>query len=393
MKKRFWLKTGMQKQRKRKEEATLKQLKRVLACALAVMVFGACSSQSAQPAAAGSSAPEAASTADAATTAETTAVESASEATEAVTEAPEVAEAAEVRVLALKGPTAMGMVHIMDDAYGGRIDTNNYQFTIAAAVDEVAPAVAKGEVDIAAVPANLAAVLYNNTDGAVKVLDVNTLGVLYIVDNGETVSSAADLAGKTLYASGKGATPEYALNYILSANDIDPETGLTIEWKSEHAECVAALLNDPEGVAMLPQPFVTTALMQNESLRVALDLTAEWEQIQGDEEAGSALVTGVTIVRTAFLEEHPEAVADFLERHKESAKKAADDVAGTAALIGAYDIVPEPVATKALPECNIVCISGDEMEGLLGGYLQVLYDANPQAVGGALPDEAFYVTD
>ena len=144
---------------------------------------------------------------------------------------------------------------------------------------------------------------------------------------------------------------------------------------------------------MLPQPFVTTALTQNESLRVALDLTREWELVQGTEEPGSALVTGVTIVRTAFLEEHPEAVADFLARHRESARKAAEDVPGTAALIGAYDIVPEPVAAKALPACNITCISGSEMEALLGGYLQVLYDANPQAVGGALPDEAFYVTD
>ena len=310
-----------------------------------------------------------------------------------VADSADTADTLPVNVLALKGPTAMGMVHIMDDADNGRIEAYDYRFTIAAAVDEVAPAIAKGEADIAAVPANLAAVLYNNTDGAVKVLDVNTLGVLYIVENGDGVSTVADLKGKTLYASGKGATPEYALNYILKYNRVDPENDLTIEWKSEHAECVAALLNDPDGVAMLPQPFVTTAMMQNESLRVALDLTAEWEDIQGDEEAGCALVTGVTIVRTAFLEEHPEAVSDFLDRHQKSAEAANADTAKTAALTGAYDIVPEAVALAALPACNIVCISGDYMKQALEGYLQVLYDANPQAVGGSLPADDFYVKE
>ena len=306
------------------------------------------------------------------------------------TEKEPATEVTDISVLALKGPTAMGMVQMMDDAENGQTGDFRYRFTIAAAVDEVAPAIAKGEADIAAVPANLASVLYNNTNGAVKVIDINTLGVLYIVENGETVSSFGDLKGKTLYASGKGATPEYSLQYLLEANGLDPEGDLSVEWKSEHAECVAALLNDPEGVAMLPQPFVTTAMLQNESLRVALDLTKEWELVQGDEEAGAAMVTGVTIVRTAFLEEHPEAVSDFLSRHAGSVKQTETDPEGTAGRIGAYGIVPEAVALKALDACNIVCISGERMQQALSGYLQVLYDANPQAVGGRLPDDAFY---
>ena len=352
----------------------MKRIRTILTVLPVLALLAGCASQQAQ----GGSTPAAADTAG-------------TEASAADNAGTETADALPVRVLALKGPTAMGMVHIMDDADNGRIEAYDYRFTIAAAVDEVAPAIAKGEADIAAVPANLAAVLYNNTDGAVKVLDVNTLGVLYIVESGDGVSSVADLKGKTLYASGKGATPEYALNYILEHNGVDPANDLKIEWKSEHAECVAALLNDPGGVAMLPQPFVTTAMTQNESLRVALDLNAEWEDIQGDEEAGSALVTGVTIVRTAFLEEHPEAVFDFLDRHKRSAEAANADTAKTAALTGAYDIVPEAVAAKALPACNIVCISGDYMKKTLEGYLQVLYEANPQAVGGALPADGFYV--
>ena len=153
----------------------------------------------------------------------------------------------DVRVTALKGPTAMGMAALMDEAESGAVNGNDYAFTIASAVDEVSPKLVKGETDIAAVPANLAAVLYNNPKGQVEVLAVNTLGVLYIVENGERVSSVADLRGRTIYASGKGATPEYALNYILSENGVDPEKDVNIEWKSEHAECLAALLEAAAG--------------------------------------------------------------------------------------------------------------------------------------------------
>ena len=185
----------------------------------------------------------------------------------ALTRALSIADAEESvpRVAALKGPTAMGMVKMMSDA------PDAYDFTISAAIDEITPKLVKGEVDIAAVPANMASVLYNNTEGAVKVLAINTLGVLYIVENGDSgVSSIADLKGRTLYASGKGASPEYALNYLLAQNGLDPETDVTVEYKSEHAECLASLLANEGSLALLPQPFVTSALAQVEGLRVAL---------------------------------------------------------------------------------------------------------------------------
>ena len=207
-------------------------------------------------------------------------------------------EPVEVNVTALKGPTAMGMVSLMDDVDNGKVDSENYKFTIAASIDEVTPAISQGETDIAAVPANVASVLYNKLEGGVQVLAVNTLGVLYIVENGDTVQSAADLKGKTIYASGKGATPEYALNYILQQNGLDPAADVTIEWKSEHSECVAALAQDPSGIAMLPQPFVTTAQMKNPDLRVALDLTEEWDKVQEGAQEPGALLTGVVVVRT-----------------------------------------------------------------------------------------------
>ena len=267
----------------------------------------------------------------------------------------------QVNVTALKGPTAMGMVKLMDEAESGAVEGNAYSFAIAAAVDEVTPKIVKGETDIAAVPANLASVLYQNTKGEVQVLAVNTLGVIYIVESGDSVKSVEDLRGRTIYASGKGATPEYALNYILSENGIDPTKDVTIEWKSEHAECLAALLAEDNAIAMLPQPFVTTAQMKSDRIQVRLDLTAEWDAVE------------------AFLKSYAESV-EYVNANVEEA----------AQLVGKYEIVPAAVAQKAIPACNIVCITGADMQQKLSGYLNVLFEQNPKAVGGALPADDFY---
>ncbi|MDR1070292.1 MAG: ABC transporter substrate-binding protein [Gracilibacteraceae bacterium] len=294
----------------------------------------------------------------------------------------------DVNIGALKGPTAMGMVKMMADSDAGALTDNNYNFKIFAAIDEVTPALVQGELDIAAVPANLSSVLYNNADAGVRVLAINTLGVLYIVENGETVQSIGDLAGKTVYASGKGATPEFALRYILQENGLSDS--VTLEWLPEHAACVSAITSDPSGIAMLPQPFVATAQAQNSDLRAALDLTAEWDKLQTGAPAPSALITGVIVARTEFVRENPDAVNAFLDHYKDSVAFAQSDPAAAAELIGGYDIVPAAVALKALPYCNIVFIEGAEMKEKLAGYLGVLLEQSPEAVGGALPPPDFY---
>lgn len=295
-----------------------------------------------------------------------------------------------VNILALKGPTAMGMVSLMNQADKGEVTDENYNFQIVASPDEVTPALAQRTADIAAVPANLASVLYQKTDGGVQVLTINTLGVLYLVENGNQIQSISDLKGKTIYASGKGATPEYALNYILKENGLTPGEDVQIEWKSEHTECVAALAEHEDAIALLPQPFVTTAQSKNDSLRVALDLTEEWDNIQKENGGNSSLVTGVTVVRTEFVQEHPEIVEDFMERYQESVTFVNDHAEEAAKMIGNYDIIPEEIAKKALPECNIVYIDGAEMKEKLSGYLEVLKQENPQSVGRALPADEFY---
>lgn len=285
-----------------------------------------------------------------------------------------------IKVVALKGPTAMGLVKMMSD------DENEYDFQIVGAVDEISPMAAQGTADIMCVPANLASVLYNKTEGKVKAAAVNTLGVLYICGMGDEVKTVADLKGKTIYSAGKGATPEYALNFILKSNDIDPETDVTIEWKSEHTECLTSLLADENSVAMLPQPFVTTAQTKNESVKVLLDLNKEWDNLGLD----SSLITGAAVVRTEFAEQHPDELNDFLTKYQSSVEFINNNIDEGAALVGQYDIVPEAVAKKAIPNCNIVCITGDEMKTKLAGYLQVLADSDIKAVGGTLPDDNFY---
>lgn len=295
-----------------------------------------------------------------------------------------LAESDAVRVGALKGPTAMGMVEMMKDK------SDTYAFTLAAAPDEIVPMLVKGELDIAAIPANLGAVLYNNTDGAVRVLAVNTLGVLYILERGDTVHSVADLRGRTVALYGKGSTPEYALNYILRGNGLDPETDLTIEYKSEHAECVAAMMQDDSLVALLPQPFATIAMTQAEDARIALDLNAEWDALQAGSDSPSGLITGIVVARAAFVDQNPEAVEQFLADYAQSVAFVNENNADAAALIEQFDIFKAAVAEKALPYCNIVFIAGDEMKAKLGGYLAELFNQDPAAVGGAVPGEDFY---
>lgn len=294
-----------------------------------------------------------------------------------------LADPVEVQVMGMTGPTSMGMVHMMDQNDQGNISSNDYTFSIAATIDEVTPQIVSGGVDIASVPANVASVLYNNTDGGVQVLAINTLGVLYLVESGETVQSIQDLEGKTIYASGKGGTPEYALHYILEANGL--ADSVTVEWKSEQAEVVATLASTENTIAMLPQPFVTTAQMNNESLRVALDMTEEWNNTDSD----GMLVTGVVVANTAFAEENPEAVADFLGYYENSIQSV-ENLEETAALVGQYGIVSEEVALAALPYCGISYLDGTALETALTGYLEELYQQNPASIGGAMPEADFF---
>lgn len=290
---------------------------------------------------------------------------------------------ADFTVYSLKGPTSMGLVKLLDENENGAAK-NHYTSQMVTGADEVTAALVSGDADIAMLPANAAAVLYQKA-GGFQVLAVNTLGVLYVVENGETVQSVADLAGKTVYLTGKGTTPEYALRYLLAANGI--EKNVTLEFKTEAAEVVAAMAENVAAIGVLPQPFAAAAMAQNDTLRLALNLTEEWAAVSDS----SQMVTGVTVVRTEVLEQYPAQVAAFLEEYEASVNYVNENPVQAAEWIEALGIVAKAqIAEKAIPYCNLVCLTGEAMKTALSGYLKALYGQNPAAVGGALPDDAFY---
>ncbi len=294
------------------------------------------------------------------------------------------AYAAEATIVgSLKGPTSMGMVQLMSEQEA--LEAPDFDFTMVTAADELVASFTKGDTDIALLPANVASVLYNKTEGNVQVLDINTLGVLYLVTADTSITGIADLKGKTLYSTGKGQTPEYALNYLLEANGLSAED-VTVEYKSEPTEVVSILAQDETAVGVLPQPFATVACQQNDKLLLAADLTAEW-----DKTGNGTMVTGVTIAKKDFVEANPEIIDKFLDGHSASAEYANTSTAEAAELVASYGIVEKaPIAEKALPQCNITCMEGTEMKEALSGYLNVLFEQNPESVGGALPEDDFY---
>lgn len=292
-----------------------------------------------------------------------------------------------VRIGSLKGPTSIGLLYLMDQAEQGEA-VNNYEFTMTAAADELLPSMLSGDLDIVLIPANVASVLYNKAEGDASVIDINTLGVLYMVSGNDKIRNMEDLKGQTVYMTGKGTTPDYVMQYLIKENGLTA-ADIALEYKSEATEVAAVLAETPDAVGVLPQPFVTAACAQNEKLSVVMDLTEQWAAVQG--EGGSSLVTGVTVVRKGFLDQYPEAVEQFMEEHAVSSAYANEHVEETAGLAAAAGIIEKAeVAARAIPECNITYIDGEEMKTALSGYLAVLWEQNPESVGGGLPGEDFY---
>lgn len=309
-----------------------------------------------------------------------------------------VSAQAQVRVGSMKGPTSMGLVHFMDEAEknttgkdAAEKDTDekdadeSYTFEMVTAADELTAKFTTGEMDIVLVPANMASILYNKTKGNIQVIDINTLGVLYMVTADDSVSSVADLKGKTVYSTGKGQTPEYVLNFLLESNGISKDE-VTVEYKSEATEVVSTLAQDENAIGILPQPFATVACKQNEKLKEVCNLTQEW-----DKTGKGTLVTGVTIAKKDYIEANPEVIEDFLDEHESSIEFAAENTTEAAELIAAAGIVEKaPIAEAALPKCNVKYLDGEEMKTALSGYLEVLFNQNSESVGGSLPEDDFY---
>ena len=296
----------------------------------------------------------------------------------------------------LSGPTGMGAAKMLadnDEAYaqveagtyeGGTL--LRYEVTLGSdPANDIVPRLTNGELDIAAIPTNLAATLYNRTDGGIKLLALNTLGVLHILENGDTVNSLADLEGRTLYATGQGSNPEYVLNYLLEANGLDPAADVDIQWLASE-ELTARMASGDIDLCMLPVPAATTVMMQNSDVRDAIDLNDAWTESG----AQGTFTMGCLVARTEWLEGNSELVPGILEEYAASIDYANSNPEEAAALIEQYGIVPKAaVAQAAIPQANMVCVTGEDMKGI-ADYYQVLFDADPTSIGGAIPGEDFY---
>lgn len=290
-----------------------------------------------------------------------------------------------VRFAVLNGPTGVGAAKLMADSDAGTT-ANSYNVEVFTANDQVAAGLTNGEIDIAAVASNVAANLYNKTDGGIQMLAVSGLGVLYILENGDTVHSVADLAGRTLYATGQGANPEYVLNYLLTENGVDP-ADVDIQWKTGD-EITTLMVSGEADLCMLPVPAATAVQLKNADVREALDLSAEWDNLQN----GSRLTMTTIVARTDFIQEHPQAVENFLADYQASVDYVNGDPAAAAELVASYGITANAqIAEAAIPKCALVCITGaSDMRSAIQGYYEVLYQANPDSIGGGIPDDAFY---
>lgn len=291
-----------------------------------------------------------------------------------------------VRITAIAGPTGVGMVNLMQNSADEKT-TNTYTFNVVSDPTQAVAAITSGEADIAAVPTNLAATLYKKTEGKVRVLAVNTLGVLHILENGETVKSIKDLKGKTIYtdAKNKGANPEYILRYLLEQNGLKPDENVRIEFA---ADLDAAMASGEAKIALVPEPKASTYMMQNKSIRRALNVTEEWNKVSDED---CALMMGCVIARADFVEKNPDAISLFLEDYMTSIQVAKSNVEATATLCETYKIIPKAaVARQALPNCGLTYVTGNLMKKQLSAYLKVMFDYDPKVVGGALPKDDFY---
>ena len=296
--------------------------------------------------------------------------------------------AVDMSVAYMTGPTGIGMAKLNADS-DAKLTANNYTFTVATAATDITGKFLKGEINIASVPTNVAANLYNKSNGKVRMLAVNTNGVLSILEKGNTIKSVADLKGKTIYSTGKGQNPEYILNYILNKNGINPATDVTINFVSSD-DLKAKLISGEAEIAMAPEPLATAVMVQNKQLNRALSINDEWSKVSDTE-----LMMGCVIALDSYVEANPKAIEKFLEEYEASIKFATTNIDETATYCEKYGIAPKAaIAKKSIPISNLCYVPGTDMKTNVNGYYSVLFDADPTSIGGKLPaDDLYYKAD
>lgn len=300
------------------------------------------------------------------------------------TNTPKEKDNYEIKVAVLSGTTGWGIAPMIAKQ---KEEEKDFAANIEIYSDPslVSAGVINGSVDIAAVPTNLAAVLNKKTEGAIKVLAVNTLGVLYIIENGNTVSSLSDLENKTIYIPGLGSNPEYILNIMLKKAGLEGKVTVDGTTYSTPDALTTAVTAGTASIALLPEPKVTAAMMANKDLRVALDCTAAWKSLTQVD-----LVQGCLIARNDFIVNHEELTKDFLKGYKSSVETVNNDESAASLIVAAGLAPKEALVKNALPRCNITYMTGTAMEESLTAFWTALYETVPTAVGGAVPSSSIF---
>ena len=292
-----------------------------------------------------------------------------------------------VNIAVLKGPSGLGALKLIDDSKGDYL-SNNYNVSVRTDPSQIVAELSNGEMDIAALPTNLASTLYNKSSGDIQIVTLNTLGVLYVLaDESENVNNVSDLKNKILYVSGQGSVPEYAMDFILSSNGLSPNSDVNIEYKTEHSELASLMISGQCKIGLLPEPFVTQVKSKNPNIKISVDLTREWDNIVKND---SSLAMGCIVVRKNFAENNKEALNKFLNEYKKSVEFTNNNIEEVSVLSETYDIMPRDIARLAIPNCNIVYIDGEEMRSKTKGFLDTLFKFDPKSVGGKTPGEDFY---
>lgn len=296
-----------------------------------------------------------------------------------------LAEPLQLTVAGLKGPSSIGMLRMIESepVFGEDVETE-YQI-----VDEPQLMIARimsGEADIAAVPINLAAVLYNK-GAPYRLGAVTGDGLLHIVSSREDIGSVEDLKGKRIYCIAQGSTPEFVLRYVLEKSGIDPDTEVELDFSFDHVAIAPQLIAGKVDLAVLPEPFVSIVASKNPAVQPVIDLQQVWAELSG---TGDTYPITATLVRNSLYREHPEALKAFFAAYRESIDWANANPAEAGGLAGKYMEMPAPIIAKAMPRLNLRYQSPREARSRVEELYQVFHGFAPASVGGTIPGDEFY---
>lgn len=268
------------------------------------------------------------------------------------------------KLAVFNGVTSLGVAKLVKDrGYA-------YESSLYTDLSEVENLIKNGGADMAAVPVESAARLFNETKGAVKIIAVNNLGVLHLVTGDESIKTLADLKDKTVYATGKGTAYEHIMNFIFEKNAISPK----VEYVATEAELVTLAIEGKADICIIPEPYATKVVFENTKMKRVIDLSDEWNKF-----SEAPLVQGVIVARTEYIEQNPEYIEQFLFQNEISVNFLNENIdAGADMLYNGQYFSTFDLARECVPACNLYFMKGEEMKAAV----KVVYDVLPAELTG-----------